>query len=155
MTNYFNGYGQAQRPNNEILAVPVHGEVGAQNYPVASGNTVILTDFASGLLWLKSTDANGLFSNLRTFKVEEITPQQKPNGDFVSQTEFTELKNQLNNQFNQITASLNSLLNRGEISNATNNGQSAGVSAEVQRVCEQLSAKQQGNNAPANGSKSA
>ena len=39
MTNYFNGYGQTQRPNNEILAVPVHGEVGAQNYPVASGNT--------------------------------------------------------------------------------------------------------------------
>ena len=149
--NYFNGYGQMQRPTNEILAVPVHGEIGAQNYPVASGNTVILTDFASGLMWLKSTDANGLFSNLRTFKVEEITPQQKSNGDFVSQSEFAEVRNQMQ----QILASLQGLLNRGEISNATNNGQPAGVSGEVQRVCEQLSAKPQGNNAPANGSKPA
>lgn len=155
MTNYFNGYGQAQRPNNEILAVPVHGEVGAQNYPVASGNTVILTDFASGLLWLKSTDANGLFSNLRTFKVEEITPQQKQNGDFVSQSEFTELKNQLNNQFQQIAASLNSLLNRGENQNAKLNGQPATVSSEVQRICEQLSKEQQRNNTTANGSTNA
>lgn len=155
MTNYFNGYGQPQRPNNEILAVPVHGEVGAQNYPVASGNTVILTDFASGLLWLKSTDANGLFSNLRTFKVEEITPQQKQNGDFVSQSEFTELKNQLNNQFQQIAASLNSLLNKGENQNAKLNEQSANVSAEVQRICNELSAKQQGINASANGTKPA
>ena len=151
MTNYFNGYGQAQRPNNEILAVPVHGEIGAQNYPVATGNTVILTDFSSGMLWLKSTDANGLFSSLRTFKVEEITPQQNQVGDFVSQSEFAELKNQIA----QLTATFNNLLNKGEILNAKSNEQSANVSAEVQRICNELSAKQQGINASANGTKPA
>ena len=149
MTNYFNGYGQAQRPNNEILAVPVHGEVGAQNYPVATGNTVILTDFSSGLLWLKSTDANGLFSSLRTFKVEEITPQQNQVGDFVSQSEFAELKNQIA----QLTASFNNLLNKGEILNAKSNEQSATVSAEVQRICEQLS--EQRTKSSANGTATA
>ena len=149
MTNYFNGYGQAQRPNNEILAVPVHGEVGAQNYPVATGNTVILTDFSSGLLWLKSTDANGLFSSLRTFKVEEITPQQNQVGDFVSQSEFAELKNQIA----QLTATFNNLLNKGEILNAKSNGQSATVSAEVQRICEQLS--EQRTKSSANGTATA
>ena len=150
-------YGQQQRNNNNLMTMPVQGEEAAQNYMVAAGRTVLLIDLNSKdkRLWLKSNDSDGLIQTIRTFKVEEITPQQKPNGDFVSQTEFAELKNQLNNQFNQIAASLNSLLNRGEISNATNNGQSAGVSAEVQRVCEQLSAKSQGNNAPANGSKPA
>ena len=142
-----------QRQGGEILAVPVQGEVGAQNYLVAAGNTVLLTDFNSGLLWLKSTDANGLFSSLRTFKVEEITPQQKQNGDFVSQSEFNDLKNQIQ----QLTASLNSLVGKGENTNAnaTNNGQFAGVPSEVQRICNELSAKQQGNNASANGTKPA
>ena len=145
--NYFNGYGQMQRPTNEILAVPVHGEIGAQNYPVASGNTVILTDFASGLMWLKSTDANGLFSNLRTFKVEEITPQQRQNGDFVSQSEFADLKN----QFQQIAASLNSLLNGVNINaNATVNAKSSNVFPEVQRISSTIQEQKPSTNGTAN-----
>jgi|GEM_PF-2907441 len=151
MANYFNSYGQMQRQGGEILAVPVQGEVGAQNYLVAAGNTVLLTDFNSGLIWLKTTDTNGLFSSLRTFKVEEITPQPKNNGDFVSQSEFAELKNQLQ----QLTASLNGLINRGEMINAKYNEQSANVPAEVQRICEQLSAKQQRNESSANGTATA
>ena len=130
MANYFNNYGQVQRQGGEILAVPVQSEIGAQNYLVAAGNTVLLTDFNSGLLWLKSTDANGLFSSLRTFKVKEITPEPKANGDFVSQTEFNDLKNQLQ----QLTANLNALISRGENSNAKFNEKPAGVSAEVQRI---------------------
>jgi len=152
MANYFNNYGQMQRQGGEILAVPVQGEIGAQNYLVAAGNTVLLTDFNSGLLRLKSTDANGLFSSLRTFKVKEITPEPKVNGDFVSQSEFNDLKNQLQ----QLTASLNSLVGKGEFLNAsaTNNAKSA-IPSEVQRICNELSAKQQGNLTPANGSKPA
>lgn len=151
MANYFNNYGQMQRQGGEILAVPVQGEIGAQNYLVAAGNTVLLTDFNSGLLWLKSTDANGLFSSLRTFEVKEITPQPKANGDFVSQTEFNDLKNQMLS----LLASINGLIGKGEISNAnaTVNTKSSTVSDEVQRICNELSAKQQGNIASANGSK--
>lgn len=168
MANYYNAFQQqpflqqqfAQpQVNNTVLVVPVQGESGANIYPVAAGNTVFLIDFATKTFWIKATDVNGIPSRFEAyeFKNKVVPPPQTKNGDFVSQTEFTEFKNQLNNQFNQIAASLNSLLNRGEISNAnaTNNGQSAGVSAEVQRVCEQLSAKQQGNNAPTNGTKPA
>lgn len=51
-------YGQQQKNgnNSSLMAVPVQGEVGAQNYLVASGNTVLLTDFNSDLIWIKSND---------------------------------------------------------------------------------------------------
>jgi len=95
--NLFN-YGQQSQPlqmqqNNNVLAVPVNGESGAQNYLVAAGNTVLLTDFNSGFIWLKSTDPNGMFQNLRKFKVEEITPKPMPaNNDFVLRSEFEKLQ---------------------------------------------------------------
>lgn len=108
--NYFGGYAQPMQPvqrQNEILAVPVQGTQAAQNYLVGAGNTVILTDFTNGFIWLKSTDANGLFSSLRTFKVEEITPQQKPDGNFIQRSEFEQFQQNINQQLQQILAYLN------------------------------------------------
>ena len=105
--NFFGGYGiQTQQPmqrNNDVLAVPVNGEIGAQNYPVAAGNTVLLTDFNSGFVWLKSNDPNGMFVNMRTFKVEEITPKPTPpTGDFVSRNEFEQLQSAINQLISRI-----------------------------------------------------
>ena len=104
--NNFNfGYQQQQMPrNNDVLAVPVNGEAGAQNYPVAAGNTVLLTDFNSGLIWLKTTDVNGMFQQIRTFKVEEITPKpaQADNGNFVSKEEFAQWQQGIDTQLKRV-----------------------------------------------------
>lgn len=109
--NYFSGYGQPMQPvprQNEILAVPVQGAQAAQNYLVGAGNTVILTDFSSGFIWLKSTDANGLFSSLRTFKVTEVTPQQNSSGNFIQRDEFEQFQQNMTSQLQQILNYLNS-----------------------------------------------
>lgn len=110
--NYFGGYTQPMpmqpvQRQNEILAVPVQGAQAAQNYLVGAGNTVILTDFSSGFIWLKSTDANGLFSSLRTFKVTEITPQQQADGNFIQRAEFEQFQQNINSQLQQVLNYLN------------------------------------------------
>ena len=65
--------------SNDVLAVPVNGEAGAQNYLVGAGNTVLLTDFNAGRIWLKSNDPQGLFQSLRTFEFLQGYNQQYGN----------------------------------------------------------------------------
>ena len=128
--NFFGGYGvptqqqmappMAIQRNNDVLAVPVNGEVGAQNYPVAAGNTVLLTDFNAGFVWLKTNDPNGMFVNMRTFKVEEITPKPAPvtdNGNFVSKEEFAQWQQGVDTQLKRV---LDYLTNGGANRNESN-----------------------------------
>ena len=102
-------YGQQRNNNNNssLMAIPVQGEVGAQNYLVAAGNTVLLTDFNSGFIWIKTND--GLFQTLRTFKIEEITPQPKQNENFIQRAEFEQFQKNVNLQLQQILDSLNNV----------------------------------------------
>ena len=156
MANFFNPYQQnfiAQQfaqpqVNNTVLVVPVQGEAGANIYPVAAGNTVFLIDFAAKTFWIKATDVNGIPSRFEAYEFKnKIIPQvqQTQGNNFVSQTEFAELKNQIQ----QLTANLNSLLVKGD-NNAKLNEQSANVSSEVQRICDTISKQRQESSA--NGS---
>ena len=122
--NFFGGYGvptqQQMQRNNEVLAVPVNGEIGAQNYPVAAGNTVLLTDFNGERLWIKSNDPNGMFVNMRTFEVKEITPkpiQSADNGNFVSKEEFQKYCQGVDNQLQRV---IDYLTNGGANRNESN-----------------------------------
>ena len=121
--NFFGGYGvptqQQMQRNNEVLAVPVNGEIGAQNYPVAAGNTVLLTDFNGERLWIKSNDPNGMFVNMRTFEVKEITPkpiQPADNGNFVSKEEFAQWQQDVSVQLNRVLG----YLQNGGLKNESN-----------------------------------
>ena len=108
--NYFGGYPQPIQPvqrQNEILAVPVQGAQAAQNYLVGAGNTVLLTDFSAGFIWLKSTSANGFITDMKTFKVEEIKPQQNFDANFIQRSEFEHFQQNINSQLNQILNYLN------------------------------------------------
>ena len=108
--NYFGGYPQNIQPvqrQNEILAVPVQGAQAAQNYLVGAGNTVLLTDFSAGFIWLKSTSANGFITDMKTFKVEEIKPQQNFDANFIQRSEFEHFQQNINSQLNQILNYLN------------------------------------------------
>lgn len=156
--NFFNGFQpqnfmqqqQFMQPqvNNTVIVVPVQGESGANIYPVAAGNTVFLIDFTEKTFWIKATDVNGIPSRFECYEFKnKVIPQSqaKINGDFVSQSELAELKNQLNGQFQQILTSLQGLLemkgNKNVSAISEVNGKSAGISTEVQRVCEQLAKK--------------
>ena len=68
--------------SNSFYTVPVNGEEGANAYPVASGNTVMLIDFNLNKFWLKTTSPNGIPQPLRSFPFKEETPVPKiQNGD--------------------------------------------------------------------------
>ena len=155
--NFFNPYQQnfmqqqfAQpQVNNTVLVVPVQGEAGANIYPVAAGNTVFLIDFATKTFWIKSTDVNGIPSRFEAYEFKnKVVPvvEQSQENNFVSQAEFNEVKNQLQ----QISASLQTLLS-GVNNNA--NAKSSNVSSEVQRICDTISKQRQESSA--NGSTTA
>ena len=60
---------------------------------VPAGQTVAFIDFSDGVFWLKSTNANNIPQYMRKFKFEEIVQSpQIPQGDFVSKSDFEELK---------------------------------------------------------------
>ena len=115
MQNYYTGTPQtftgyqppAQAQNtNSFYTVLVNGEAGANAYPVASGNTVMLMDFNSNKFWLKTTNANGIPQPLRSFNFKEEI-QEIQNGSIgVTRDEF----NTLSQNVTSLTESVNKLL---------------------------------------------
>ena len=109
MANYLGGYTPPQQyqqqyqpyqqANNSVIVVPVQGESGASMYPVAAGNTVLLMDFNLKRFWIKATDINGLPSRFAAFDFAEVVkpPAQSGTTDFVSRSEFEELKHAIEN----------------------------------------------------------
>lgn len=70
---------------NSMIAVFVNGDAGANAYPVASGNTVLLMDFNSNKFWLKSNP-----QGLRTFTFTEEVKQPEIH-ESVTRDEFNNL----------------------------------------------------------------
>lgn len=111
MANYFSGYSPPQQQfspyqqppqNNSVMVVTVQGEAGARVYPVAAGNTVLLIDFDAKKFWLKSTDANGMPSRFAAFNFTEEIRQTGDAGNFISRSEFDDLKQSIDAQFKQL-----------------------------------------------------
>lgn len=88
-----------QQNYGSFMTVLVQGEAGANAYPVASGNTVMLLDYDSGKFWIKS-NVNGIPQRLRSFRFVEETqeqPQNQPNtAQTVSREEFGRLSDSVN-----------------------------------------------------------
>ena len=96
-----------QTPASSFYTVLVNGDAGANAYPVASGNTVLLMDFNSNKFWLKSTNENGIPQPLRCFDFkEEIQEIQNGSGNGVTRDEF----NVLSQNVSSLTESVNKLL---------------------------------------------
>ena len=75
----------------------VQGEEGAKAYMVAAGNSVLLMDSESSVVYIKSTDASGMPQPLRIFDYTErgkIAPQKAETADgrFVTREEFDALR---------------------------------------------------------------
>ena len=101
----------------DLMTVYVQGEAGANAYPVASGNTVLLIDFDSGKFWLKS-NINGVPQRLRAFSFSEIIhePEQIPDQQIsvVTRDEFDSLSNSvmtIANNLNKLVSELGGTTN--------------------------------------------
>ena len=81
-----------------MFLVPVQNETAVNTYLVAAGNTVALADFSNGVMWLKSTSAQGIPEPVRKFELKEITPKPTVPGaeNMVSREEFTALSDKIN-----------------------------------------------------------
>lgn len=55
----------------------VKGRTEADNYQLPNGGTVILMDSDTNVFYLKTRDANGIYSPIREFKYEEVLSQQQ------------------------------------------------------------------------------
>lgn len=115
--SYNNGYSSSQYGNIPPIIVFVNGEQGANNYPVAAGNTVYLMDFESGQFWIKSTNSNGSPQPMRSFSFKETTPKIEANnfeGNYVTKKELDDLKEYLDGQFKGIKNQLH-IAKRGPV----------------------------------------
>lgn len=83
---------QAPQNTGSFMTIPVQGEAGANLYPVASGNTVMLIDFDLNKFWIKS-NVNGIPQRLRSFSFSEEIQGQTQNQQIsaVSREEFDKL----------------------------------------------------------------
>ena len=102
-TNLSQNYGQTVQVTQVPTVAYVNGEEGANNYPVAAGNTVLLLDFNTNQFWLKSTANNGALIPMRSFSFVENTPKvESAPTDYVTKQELNDLKTYLDNQFSGI-----------------------------------------------------
>ena len=102
---------QAPQNTGSFMTIPVQGEAGANLYPVASGNTVMLIDFDLNKFWIKS-NVNGVPQRLRTFQFkEEINEQpqyqQMQNADVVTRDEFNQLAKNVEKLITELGGGLN------------------------------------------------
>lgn len=100
---YYNNFGlgtysapiqyTAQTGPQSPSIVWVQGESGAKAYPVAAGTSMMLMDSETSRFYIKTTDASGIPQPLRIFEYNEITAAEaKPINDYVTRSEFEELK---------------------------------------------------------------
>ena len=96
---------QVQQQNNGIIWV--QGVEGAKAYQMPPNSNVILMDNDDSKFYIKSTDAVGM-ATLKSFRFEEIvnvkqnSPNNAQNANYVTQEEFTKLKNDIGNYINSL-----------------------------------------------------
>ena len=112
-TQFYQGNPYIQQPQQMPMAQPtqqnnngitwVQGENAAKSYPVAPGNSILLMDSESSVMYIKSTDQSGMPQPLRIFDYTERTQgrtnqgrvsETVPTGDYVSQDELNALKDE-------------------------------------------------------------
>lgn len=92
---------------NELMLVLVEDDNAVQNYPVASGNTVMLMNYNGGKFWIKSM-TNGLMPKITEHKFEVVNGDKNlQTSNFVSQEEFDALSQSVA-KLQQIIDDLNS-----------------------------------------------
>ena len=82
----------AQAPiQNELMLIIVKDDNAVQNYPVASGNTVMLMNYETQKFWVKSM-TNGISPTITEYEFKPVNENLNPkNQELVSREEFNSL----------------------------------------------------------------
>lgn len=100
---YQMGQQQSQQTQQQINNfVWVQGEAGAKAYPVAAGNTVLLMDSDSAVLYVKSADASGRPLPMETYDLVKRQPYQPPQVDMSQYVKLSDLENEVSKLVNKM-----------------------------------------------------
>ena len=113
---YYNNYPQYYQPQTQYMQQQnngitwVQGENSAKSYPVAAGQSVLLMDSESPVMYIKSTDQSGVPLPLRIFDYKERSQSTSNNAqtqktDYISQNEFDAFRNEMRAELKQVTSS--------------------------------------------------
>ena len=87
----------------------VQGENSAKSYPVAAGQSILLMDSESPVMYIKSTDQSGVPLPLRIFDYKERSQStsnaQTQKIDYISRNEFDAFRNEIRAELRQFTSS--------------------------------------------------
>lgn len=88
----------------------VQGENSAKSYPVAAGQSILLMDSESPVMYIKSTDQSGVPLPLRIFDYKERSQStsnsvQTQKTDYISRNEFDAFRNEIRAELRQFTSS--------------------------------------------------
>lgn len=93
-------YMSQTQQNNGITWV--QGENSAKSYPVAAGQSILLMDSESPVMYIKSTDQSGVPLPLRIFDYKERSQStsnaQEQKTDYISRKEFNAFRNEIREQ---------------------------------------------------------
>ena len=92
-----------QQQNNGITWV--QGENSAKSYPVAAGQSILLMDSESPVMYIKSTDQSGVPLPLRIFDYKERSQStsnaHEQKTDYISRNEFDAFRNEIRAELRQ------------------------------------------------------
>lgn len=118
--NYYPQFYQApqsqymQQQNNGITWV--QGENSAKSYPVAAGQSILLMDSESPVMYIKSTDQSGVPLPLRVFDYKERSQSrsnaQEQKIDYISRNEFDAFRNEIRAELRQSKQTTNNTVRK-------------------------------------------
>lgn len=83
----------------------VQGENAAKSYPVGAGQSILLMDSESPVMYIKSTDQSGVPMPLRIFDYKERSNSssnaQERKTDYISRNEFDAFRNEIRAELRQ------------------------------------------------------
>ena len=114
---------QAQQMTSGIIWV--QGEAGAKSYLVAPNTTVQLWDSEENVIYIKTADSSGMPSmKILDYTIRESNsiPKPKDNIDYVTKTEFQEMKSGFEQTIDEMQSTINQMKQARQSKSASSNG---------------------------------
>ena len=103
----------------------VSGEAGAKAYMVAPNTTVQLWDSEENVIYIKTADSSGMPSmKILDYTIREpnLIPKAKENIDYVTKTEFQEMKSGFEQTIDAMQSTINQMKQARQSKSASSNG---------------------------------
>ena len=118
---------QVQNVNQPVSngIIWVQGEAGAKSYLVAPNTTVQLWDSEENVIYIKTADSSGMPSmKILDYTIREPNsmPKPKENIDYVTKTEFQEMKSGFEQTIDEMQSTINQMKQLRQSKSASSNG---------------------------------